>query len=254
MLIAIDIGNTDVVVGISENRVWTHIWRIRSLLHESPYFYESRLRDYFLEAGLRFSDFNKVVVSSVVPPLTPVFTKLSQQLFGSLPLVVSAAVYPALKVTTDKPHELGSDLFANAVAAHNKYRQNCVVVDFGTALTFTAVSAAGELVGVAIAPGLKTAMKSLSANTAQLPEIPLLLPPSVLGKNTVHAMQAGILLGYVGLVESLLARIRAEMGGHCLAIATGGLSSVVQPLHAQFAEVNMNLTLDGLRIIGEAAT
>jgi len=252
MLLAVDIGNTDVVIGISSGPEWKHIWRIRSLPKENALYYESRLRNSFLEAGLRFGDFSSVVLSSVVPPLTNLFRSLLHQLFGTEPLVVSPAAYPALKVQTDRPHELGSDLFANAVAAYDKYRQNCVVVDFGTALTFTTVSAAGELLGVAIAPGLKTAMKALSANTAQLPEILLQLPESAIGKNTVHAMQAGILLGYVGLVESLLTRIREEVGGECVAIATGGLSSIIRPLHTQFTEVNKNLTLDGLRIIGNS--
>jgi type III pantothenate kinase len=251
MLLAIDIGNTDVVIGVWHQEHWAHIWRIRALPHEQAFYYETRLRNYFLEAGLRFSDFNRVVVSSVVPPLTGTFREFLSLLFGFPPLIVTAEFYSGITVKTDKPHELGSDLFANAVAVYAKYKQNCVVVDFGTALTFTSVSANGQLLGVAIAPGLRTAMKALSANTAQLPEIPLELPASVLGKNTVHAMQAGILLGYVGLVESLLERIREEMGGECIAIATGGLSSIIEPLHRQFNEVNKNLTLDGLRIIGE---
>jgi len=250
MLLAVDIGNTDVVLGCWNHHQWAPIWRVRSLPHENVLYYETRLRNYFLE--VRFSDVKTVVVSSVVPPLTGVFRQLLGSLFGFEPLLVTTDAYPALKVNTDRPHELGSDLFANAVAAHTRYQQNCVVVDFGTALTFTTVSAAGELLGVAIAPGLRTAMKALSANTAQLPEIPLLLPQSAIGKNTVHAMQAGILLGYVGLVESLLSRIRAELGGECVAVATGGLSSVMEPLHPQFADVDMNLTLDGLRIIGES--
>ncbi len=251
MLLAIDIGNTDVVLGVWSQQNWMHIWRIRSLPHEKAIYYETRLRNCFLEAGLRFGDFSQVVVSSVVPPLTGLFRDLLRLSFGLDPKIVTPAAFPQLRVKTDKPHELGSDLFANAVAVYEKYKQNCVVVDFGTALTFTIVSATGELLGVAIAPGLKTAMKALSANTAQLPEIPLVLPRSALGKNTVHAIQAGILLGYVGLVESLLKRIREELGGDCIAVATGGLSSIIEPLHGHFQEINKNLTLDGLRIIGE---
>lgn len=251
MLLAIDIGNTDIVIGVSKGETWILQWRIRSLPHEKLMYYENRLRHYFLEAGLRFGEFQQVVLSSVVPALTSTFRQLLTQLFQKEPLVVTTESYPSLKVHTDKPHELGSDLFANAVAAYTKYQQACIVVDFGTALTFTTVSAQGELVGVAIAPGLRTAMKALSAHTAQLPEIPMQLPVSALGKNTVQAMQAGILLGYVGLVESLLTRIRTELGSNCIAIATGGLSSVLPPLHIQFIEVNTNLTLDGLRIIGE---
>ena len=251
MLLAVDIGNTDVVLGVWHENHWKHVWRIRSLPHENTLYYESRLRQHLLDAGLRSGDFGRTVVSSVVPPLTGMFRTMLGSLFGTEPLLVSPEAYPALQVRIDRPHELGTDLFANAVAAYAKYRRNCVVVDFGTALTFTTVSAAGEVLGVAIAPGLRTAVKALAGNTAQLPDVPLRLPASAIGKNTVQSMQAGILWGYVGLVESLLGRIRAELGGDCVAVATGGLSSVLEPLQNQFVETNIHLTLDGLRIIGE---
>lgn len=252
MLLAVDIGNSDVVIGAWDKQQWKQIWRVRSLPEENALYYQTRLRNYFLEAGFRFSDFNQIIVCSVVPALTGLFRELLQTLFGFKPIVVNVDSFPSLQVKIDRPHELGSDLFANAVAAYTKYQQNCIIVDFGTALTFTTVSAKRELLGVAIAPGLKTAMKALSANTAQLPEIPLFLPPSALGKNTAHAIQAGILLGYVGLVEALLNQIRKELNGECVVVATGGLSSIIQPLHSHFTEVNINLTLDGLRIIGES--
>ena len=151
-------------------------------------------------------------------------------------------------MTIDNPHEIGSDLVANAVAAHDRFRDNVVVVDFGTALTFTVIDKAGKILGVAIAPGVLTAMKSLVGNTALLPEIPLELPDSVIGKNTVHAMQAGIMYGYAGLVEGVLKRIRNEIG-KCKIISTGGLSQVMTPLHHLFDTIEPHLTLEGMKLI-----
>ena len=156
-----------------------------------------------------------------------------------------------LKVDIDDPTEIGNDLYSNAIAAYTKYKANCVIVDFGTALTFTVVSKDAEIAGVAIAPGLKTATKALFANTAQLPSVPLQMPHSVLGKNSIHAIQAGIMFGYEGLVRSMIQRIRSEMGGECIAIATGGLSSILTSLKDDFTEINIDLTIQGLKIVGE---
>jgi type III pantothenate kinase len=191
-------------------------------------------------------------LSSVVPDLTPTLTTVLTDVVGKTPIVVRHDSHPEVSVQIDKPIEIGSDLYANAVAAFCKYRRNAVIVDFGTALTFTTVSAEGEILGVAIAPGLKTAVKALFSNTAQLPEVPLQLPQSALGKNTAHAIQAGILLGYESLVRGMITRIRRELDGDCIALATGGLSSIIDTLHGEFVEINRNLTLEGLRLIGES--
>jgi type III pantothenate kinase len=151
-----------------------------------------------MEAWRAAGGVTQVVLSSVVPPLTDRLADVITKLFGRPPVVVGPDVYPRLEVRIDRPHEIGSDLVANAVAAYTKYRSNCIVVDFGTALTFTTVTARGQLLGVAIAPGLRTAIKALSQNTAKLPDVPLEMPLSAIGKNTIQAMQAGVLLGYVG--------------------------------------------------------
>lgn len=250
MTLAVDIGNTDIVFGIAQNETWTHIFRTRSLTEKPSYYFESALRLHFLEGNLSISDIKTVVLSSVVPPLTDVLCTMLTDLFGQKPIVVEPKAYPQLSVAIDQQDEIGSDLFANAVAAFTQYKRNVVVVDFGTALTFTTVSGEGVILGVAIAPGLKTAVKSLFANTAQLPEVPLVLPNSALGKNTVHAIQAGILFGYESLVRGMITRIRQELDGDCIAVATGGLSSIISSLNGEFVEINRNLTLDGLRIIG----
>ncbi len=254
MTLAVDIGNTDIVFGIAENETWTHIFRTRSLPEMTSFHYESTLRLHLLEADLTPNDIKIVVLSSVVPPLTDTICAVLTSVFGEKTIVVEPKAFPQVTLAIDRQDEIGSDLFANAVAAFTKYKRNVVVVDFGTALTFTTVSAEGVILGVAIAPGLKTAVKSLFANTAQLPEVPLVLPHSALGKNTVHAIQAGILFGYEGLVRSMITRIRQELEGDCIAVATGGLSSIISTLNGEFVEINRNLTLDGLRIIGENAT
>lgn len=251
MILAVDVGNTDTVFGVWQKEEWTHIFRVRSLPDEAPQHYENKLRLHFLEANLSISDVTTTVLSSVVPPLTPTMRTMLTGLFGQATIVVGPEVYPDLKVEIDHPHEIGSDLVANAVAAYVKYGRNAVVVDFGTALTFTTVSSDGRLLGVAIAPGLRTAVKALFSNTAQLPEVPLQLPESAIGKNTTHSIQAGILLGYESLVRGMITRIRRELDGDCIALATGGLSSIIDTLHGEFVEVNRSLTLDGLRIIGE---
>ncbi|MPR34464.1 type III pantothenate kinase [Salmonirosea aquatica] len=251
MLLAVDAGNTDTVFGLFEDDRQLHVWRTRSLSQESAGFYESWLRLHFLEAGIAPNHVKTVVLGSVVPDLTSVLRSMLASLFGPSPLIVGPDVYPDLQIAIDHPHEIGADLIANAVAAYARYPQNCVIVDFGTALTFTTVSSAGQILGVAILPGLKTAVKALFTDTAQLPEVPLELPRSAIGKNTVHAIQAGILLGYEGLVKSMIRRIRAELEGDCIAIATGGLSSIIDTLEGEFVEIDRSLTLNGLRLIGE---
>ena len=147
------------------------------------------------------------------------------------------------------PHEIGTDLIANATAAHLLHPGDCMVIDFGTALTFTVIEASGDIKGVNIAPGLKTAIRALVGNTAQLPEVPLELPDSAIGKNTVHAIQSGVLWGYVGMVEGMVSRIKAEVGQDLKVVATGGLSSILHPLHDLFDTVDPKLTLEGLRLI-----
>jgi type III pantothenate kinase len=254
VLLAIDIGNSDVVLGLANGEAWPHIWRTTTLPDQPALAYELKVRQYFLEAGVSLSRVEEVVLSSVVPPLTDKLVEVAVKLFGKPPLVVGPEVYPLLDVQIDRPHEIGSDLVANAVAAHTRYRKNCVVVDFGTALTFTTVLAHGHLLGVAIAPGLRTAIRALSQNTARLPDVPLEMPASAIGKNTIHAMQAGVLLGYAGLVESLITHIRTELDDPgCIAVATGGLSSILTPLKHVFHAIEPTLTLDGLRIISRFA-
>jgi type III pantothenate kinase len=252
MLLAIDIGNTDAVFGFFENEKLLKVCRISAPKEESSLlYYDYRFRNYLLENGLHSVVFEKVVISSVVPVLTDLFVQIAANFTSRRPIVISSDSYDKVKVLIDNPQELGSDLFANAVAAYDKYAHKCIIVDFGTALTFTVVSDNAEVLGVAIAPGLKTAMNSLFSKTAQLPEVPLELPAKVIGTNSIHSIQSGILFGYEGLVRNMLKCIKAELGGNCKVIATGGLSSIIKALNDEFDETDRNLTLNGIRIIGE---
>ena len=251
MLFAIDIGNSNLVLGLYNDQKWFYQWRLETSLHKNSNDYAMDVSSFFLENNIDLDQVNYIVLSSVVPGLTNIIQQMLVGLFDKKPLIVGPDIYPKLKVDIERPHEIGSDLVANAVAAFEKFKDNCIVVDFGTALTFTTISKEGKILGVAIAPGLKTAISSLFHNTAQLPEVPLELPDSAIGRNTAQAIQAGVILGYVGLVESLLNRIQQELNVRCKIVATGGLSVILEPVKHLFTEIDRDLTLNGLMIISE---
>ncbi|PZR39927.1 MAG: type III pantothenate kinase [Azospira oryzae] len=251
MLLAIDIGNSDITIGLWNGNSWQNSWRINSRAELPELFYGIKIRDYFLEASLSVEQVKTVVLSSVVPGLTEKIRSVIKTLFLREPIVLGPAVYEKLPLQVLNPYEIGSDLVANAVGAYFKLKQTCIVVDFGTALTFTTVSGEGKIVGVSIVPGLRTALRALSQNTAKLFDVPLEMPKSALGTSTVTAIQSGIVIGYEGLVKSVVGTIRKELKVDCPAIATGGLSFVITSLKEFFHTVDPHLTLDGLKIIGE---
>jgi type III pantothenate kinase len=249
ILLAIDVGNTNIALGIHEQDHWAHHWRVRTVPDKMPDEYAVLFRNLLSDSGLTMRDIDRVALSSVVPPLTGVLSEMFVQQTGREPLIVGPGVRTGIRIRTDNPAEVGADLVANAVAAYARFQGSCVVVDFGTALTFTAVAEPGDLLGVAIAPGLTAAAAALSSQTAQLPRVQLVPPPAAIGRNTVHSIRAGVVFGYVGLVEALIGRMREELGGQALAVATGGLAQVIAPLTNQFAAIEPWLTLDGLQII-----
>ncbi|MET3126849.1 type III pantothenate kinase [Arcicella rosea] len=251
MLLAIDIGNTDVVFGIHNQQEWIHQFRIPSDSSRRSSDFEAKLRLFFLENNLKISEINRSIISCVVPDLKHVLKETVQEMLGLDPIIIGPEIYDQLKMEILSPYEIGTDLVCNATYSYYTYKKTCLIVDFGTALTFTVVTAEGKILGVSIAPGLKTAVKSLFSNTAQLPEVPLVMPESAIGKNTVHAIQAGILWGYVGMVREMIMQIKKEVGQDCLVLATGGLSSILTPLRDEFDEVDKLLTLNGLKIISE---
>lgn len=251
MLLAIDVGNTNIAFGVYDRSRWTDHWRIRTVPDKMPDEYAVLFRDLMRDRDLKMRDIQRVVVGSVVPPLTGTLAEMLRCQVGQEPLVVGPGVRTGLRIRTDNPAEVGADLVANAVAAYARFQSNCIVVDFGTALTFTAVKEPGDLLGVAIAPGLNSAASALFRNTAQLPYVRLIPPPAVIGRNTTHSIQSGIVFGYIGLVKALVERMRSELAGQALAIATGGLAQIIAPLSDQFTALDPWLTLEGLRIIAE---
>ena len=250
MLLAFDIGNSDITMGLWNGAEW-QVWRIPSRTDQPELFYGVKVRDYFLEASLPIQQVETIVVSSVVPGLTDKIKNVVRSLFRREPVIVGPGIYEKLPIEVLNPYEIGTDLVANAIAAYFKFKRTCIVVDFGTALTFTTISGEGKILGVSIVPGLRTAVRALSQNTAKLFDVPLEMPTSALGQNTVSAIQSGIVIGYEGLVKSMVHAIRQELKTECPAIATGGLSFVITSLKGFFQVVDPQLTLDGLRIIGE---
>jgi len=249
MVLAIDIGNTNIVFGISDPNNWVKIWRIQTDWSKTADEYEVIFRSLFASSDIEQAGITKTILSSVVPGLIRPFNEMLFHLIGHKPLLVEPLIYDQLPVEILNPFEIGTDIVADAVAAFVKYGGPCMVIDFGTALTFTTISKAGKILGVSIAPGLLTALKSLKGNTAQLPDVQLLEPPGVLGKNTIHAIQSGVVYGFAGLVDSIVSRTETELGEKLTIIATGGLSFVLQNVSLKIQCIDENLTLDGLNYI-----
>ena len=252
MIIAFDIGNSNVVIGVYDDESWTDVWRLPTITDRTAtVFYTTQIANLLVEHDIEIREINGIAVSSVVPDLNNPFGVIIPNIFNQSPHFLGPQFYDKLVLKIDKPTEIGSDLVANSLAAHHKYGGNRIVVDFGTALTFTIINNEGHILGVNIVPGLETAIKALFMNTAQLPEVPLVMPESAVGKNTIHAIQSGILNGYVGLVRHQLALLNEELNEEYLAIATGGLSEILTPLKKDFDVVDRSLTLEGLRIMLE---
>lgn len=251
MILTIDVGNSNIAFGMYDHGRWVDHWRLRTEPDKTADEYFVLFQNLIAAGGHPVRNVVRIVISSVVPALTPVIAAVTHRMSGQDPLIVRHTINTGLDPERPIPAELGSDLLANAVAAFHRYRQATIVVDFGTALTFTAVSATGAVLGVAIAPGVRSAVRALVSNTAQLPTVDLRAPKSALGLTTEHSIQAGIVFGYVGLVDSIVERMVAEMGEQPVVVATGGLSDVVAPLSKRITNVEPWHTLDGLRILAE---
>ncbi|WNJ18684.1 type III pantothenate kinase [Pontibacter sp. G13] len=247
MILAVDIGNSDIVLGVFIRGEWRHIWRNPTEAYLEA---EQTFRQCAHEEKLDLSKAQQVIMSSVVPGVSPTMDRVMHRLTNQPLLWVDAKLFRRMPMLIDNPDEIGSDLVANSIAGFDRVGQAHIVVDFGTALTFTVVDDSGKIVGVNIAPGLKTAFRALFQNTAQIPQVPLEFPASAIGKNTAHALQAGIMLGYVGLVREVIAQIRAEYPQPLKVVATGGLSNIMTPLFDDFDVRERTLTLDGLRLLG----
>lgn len=254
MFLAIDAGNSNVVFALFNKKSgkWTNQFRLETNTPKLISQLTKKVPLYFLEHGIHASDIESIGFSSVVPEINGIIQQFCQGYFGIEPYTISPKSYDSLPIRTHRPNEIGTDLMCNAMAAYSKYLKPVIIIDFGTALTFTAVNSEGEILGVNIVPGLKTAIKSLFTNTSKLPEVKLELPASSLGKDTIHAIQAGILYGYSSLVKGLIETIKEETKLDFTIVATGGLSSILTPLKDTFDDIDRNLTLEGLRLITEA--
>lgn len=251
-LLAIDIGNTNLHLGLWRDGAWRPSWRARTVAEKMPDEYAVLIRNFLEGDGLSFDHISGVVISSVVPRLTAAFTDLSKRHIGIEPLVVTNQTNTGIRVEIDIPEQAGADRIVNSAAVHALYGGPAIVIDFGTATTFDVISADGAYQGGAIAPGINLAHDALVSRAARLHKIDLVPPPSPIGKNTIHAMQAGIVLGYASLVEGLVQRIKAAMNDERVkVIATGGLAAVFQAQTDVIDLMAPELTLDGLRVIYE---
>lgn len=249
--LAVDIGNTDVVFGLYDGQQWAYEFRSNSNLSGQFSDYESRLRLNLLENDIKISEVHTGIMSSVVPKLTAVIEQMVQHMFGWQILKINSSLFSKLPISVLQPEQIGSDLVCNAMYAFSKFKNGCIIVDFGTALTTTTINNQGKILGVTIAPGINTAIKSLFSNTAQLPEVPLIVPESVLGTNTVHAIQSGVFWGYIGMVKHVIAKIKEETQINMPVMATGGLSFVLQKYLPEIEAVERKATLEGARLIFE---
>lgn len=254
MFLAIDAGNSNVVFALYDEKAgkWTNQFRLETHTPRLISQLSKKVPLYFLEHGIQSSQIEKIGFSSVVPEINSIIDQFCQSYFGLSPYLISAKSYAKLPVSSLRPNEIGSDLMCNVMAAFSRFSKPVIVVDFGTALTFTVVDAEGKILGVNIVPGLKTAIRALFTNTSKLPEVELKLPQSALGQNTIHAIQAGVLYGYTGLVKGMIETIGTETKLNFTIVATGGLAAILTPLEKTFDAVDRNLTLEGLRLITEA--
>ncbi|CAM4459563.1 type III pantothenate kinase [Paenibacillus phoenicis] len=251
MFLVVDVGNTNIVLGIYRGKELLHHFRISTNRQATVDEYGVLIHNLFDMVGIRASEMEGVIISSVVPPLMHVLEELCDKYLHHKPLVVGPGIKTGLNLRYENPREVGADRIVNAVAAIEKYGGPLVVVDFGTATTFDCIDAAGNYLGGAIVPGIGISTEALYQRASKLPRIELEKPKKVIGRNTVHAMQAGIIFGYAGQVDGIVERIAREMGAKPKVIATGGLAELIASETRTIEEVNSQLTLEGLRIIYE---
>jgi len=249
MLLAIDIGNTNITIGLYENETLGPRWRLATDHERMPDEYGLQMLGLLNHAGHNPEAVSGVCLASVVPPLTGKFVEACRQYLRCAPLVVDTGVKTGVRIRYEDPRAVGADRIVDAAAVQHLYGGPACVVDFGTATTFDAISAEGDYLGGAIAPGISIAAEALFLRTAKLPRVDLHRPPAAIGRNTVHAMQSGLLFGYVSLVEGMVTRFRKELGPSMKVIGTGGLAETVSQETDVIEIIAPWLTLDGLRIV-----
>jgi type III pantothenate kinase len=249
MLLVIDVGNTNTVLGLFDGEKLVHDWRIRTVVDHTVDEYGMLIYNLYKTSRISSREIQNIIISCVVPPMLNILEPLCQKYFNIKPLIVGPGVKTGMPIFYDNPKEVGADRIVNAVAGFEKYKRDLIIVDFGTATTFDYVSNKGEYMGGCISPGIMISSEALFERAAKLPRVELSKPKSIVGKDTVSSMQAGIMYGYAGLVDGICERIKAEVKSDPLVVATGGLARIVAPETKSINVVDDMLTLEGLRII-----
>jgi type III pantothenate kinase len=251
MLLVLDVGNTNTVIGIYEGATLRHHWRVQTHRNQTADEYGVALRQLLATAGISSDDVSAMIFSCVVPPVISRLEQTAERYFGIVPMVVGPGIKTGMPILYENPREVGADRVVNSVAAYHRHQDGLIVVDFGTATTFDAVSPKGEYLGGAIAPGLAISADALFRHAAMLPRVDISKPARIVGRNTVSSMQAGLVFGYVGLVSEIVRRMKEELGFPTRVFATGGLAGLVAADTEAIDEVDEHLTLTGLRILFE---
>lgn len=250
MLLVIDVGNTNTVIGVYEGRSLVKDWRVRTERRTTEDEFNILATNLFSGGGIRSKDIHKTIISCVVPPMVMILDSFCRKYLGHSPVWVDAKTSTNMPIRYGNPSEVGADRIVNAVAAFDKYKTSLVVIDFGTATTFDAISEQGEYLGGAISPGILIASEALFMKASKLPRVEIFVPPeNVIGKDTASSIKAGIIYGYAGLVDGMVHRMKREMGTNPRVIATGGLAELIYRVSETIEAVEPNLTLEGLRII-----
>lgn len=249
MFLAIDIGNTNITLGLYDGAALGPRWRIATGHERTPDEYGALMTALSRHAGVPAEKVHAIAMASVVPPLTGVLAETCRRYFSCAPMIVEGTSPTGVRVLYEDPGQVGADRVVDAAAAFRLYGGPACIIDFGTATTFDAISAEGDYLGGAIAPGIGIAAEALFQRAARLPQVDLQRPPSPLGRNVMHSLQSGLLFGYIGLVEGMVARFRSELGPATKVIATGGLAEIMAGETKAISVLAPWLTLDGLRII-----
>jgi type III pantothenate kinase len=251
MLLAIDIGNTSIVFGLFEKEKLVAHWRIRSEQERTTDEYWVLVKEFIRLNDMDSGGISHIIVSSVVPPLVPKFEELSLKYFSIKPLFIGPGVKTGIPILYKHPEEVGADRIVNAAAGYKKYGGPLIIVDFGTATTFDAVSAAGEYMGGVICPGVEISMEALFNKTSKLPRVDMVMPDQVIGRSTAESIQSGVAYGFMGMIDNIVAKMRTEIKGECRVIGTGGVLNIIADKAKSIEIVDPFLTLEGLQIIHE---
>jgi type III pantothenate kinase len=252
MLLVIDVGNTNIVLGVFNGDELVASWRIRTERNTTEDEFDVLAAGLFARSRIDFSSVGETVISSVVPPMVNILDSFCRKYLGHAPHWIDAKSYPGMPILYSNPNEVGADRIVNSVGAYHRYRTGLIVIDFGTATTFDVISQRGEYLGGAICPGIGIASEALFTRASKLPRVEIFKPPAqVVGKDTITSIQSGIIYGYAGLVDGMVRRIQAEMKSPFKVIATGGLAPLIQNVATTIESVESNLTLEGLKIIAD---